>query len=178
MSGSDTLPISLARGIATLGIGASLGLQLSFPILFKSAFNTDTLAPRDRLHLWSKTLSQIQPVNTPLSAIVIGSFSYASWAALAPPSWLQANLFARHRKATLLTSALLIAATLPYSVLFVFDKDKRLKDLEAKIIKDPTGSNGTAESDLWLQEWSRLHYVRIGASAIAFVLAVTELVSA
>lgn len=51
----DSAPLTFARAVAVVGLGTSFGLQASLPLWSMAAlYEVPTLAPRERLHLWSR----------------------------------------------------------------------------------------------------------------------------
>ncbi|KAI5474158.1 hypothetical protein MNV49_004133 [Pseudohyphozyma bogoriensis] len=167
-----------ARGVGTVGAGLTTGLMLSQTLwTYPAIFSAQTLAPRDRLHLWSKLYDKGAFTNavllTPLSTVCL---LIAAYLARAPPSYLAANLVARNRRAVLALSALAVFATTPYTMALMMGPITQLKQTEQAIIKDAENYNGAVETDTLIQRWLSLHRGRIVLAGTGFVLAVAELV--
>ncbi|KAK4047958.1 hypothetical protein OIO90_005996 [Microbotryomycetes sp. JL221] len=178
MASTDSNLLSFSRAAGTVGLGIAAGYLTgisasTMPVLF----SIDTLAPRDRLHFWSKTYDVGKSHMAPTFFLTSALFSYSTYAAIAPATWAPANWIARHRKYVLGACAASALFNVVFTVAAMGKTIKAGKSAEAKIIKDASTGNGQEETDYIIQDWASLHTVRTVNTIIAFVLAVAELVS-
>ncbi|GAA5969902.1 hypothetical protein JCM21900_004186 [Sporobolomyces salmonicolor] len=162
MSASDSPLLTLSRCTAAVGLGLASGLMLSLPLwTIPTIFSVPTLAPRDRLHIWSKIFDRgftTAKAIFPAASLV---FALSAWAAKAP--------------AILALCSVLTFSLGPYTALVLGQLNRKLKQAEADILADPAHGNGAVETDYLIQDWVKAHTVRCALPATAFLLAIAEL---
>ncbi|GAA5887957.1 hypothetical protein JCM6882_000815 [Rhodosporidiobolus microsporus] len=185
MSASDSLPLTLSRSTATVGIGFAFGLMASLPAwTFPAVYSPSRpLAPADRLRIWSKIYDQGR--TTMLTVVPTGTalLLYSAIVAKSPLPYLPATFIGRHRKAVLATAAAIWFANLPWTGLMMEKLNWELKGVEEKLNKEAsTSSTSTAYASqaadadkLISTKWAKLHGVRVLLGGVAFVLCVAEL---
>ncbi|GAA5921667.1 hypothetical protein JCM3775_001754 [Rhodotorula graminis] len=176
MSGSDSAALVLARSTACVGLGLCAGLTWSVPAwTWPALYRPDsTLAPAQRLAIWSKLYSQGKSTMIALVPTTSALLVYAAWAVHPPQVYLPAGWVARHRKGVLGAAATTTLAIFAWTVVAMEGLNGSLKALE----RDSTAGRTPvlpSHDALIRTRWAKLHLVRCVLATTAFVASVTEL---
>ncbi|GAA5887829.1 hypothetical protein JCM5296_001781 [Sporobolomyces johnsonii] len=184
MSASDSPLLTLSRCTAAVGLGLASGLMLSLPLwTMPTIFSVPTLAPRDRLHIWSKVFDRGFTTAKAIFPAAGLLFALSAWATKAPVPYLPSSWIGRNRKARSHSLHLVILALCsvltfsigPYTALTLGPINRKLKQAELDILADPPHGNGAVETDYLIQDWTKYHTLRCALPATAFLLAIAEL---
>ncbi|GAA5857875.1 hypothetical protein JCM1840_000946 [Sporobolomyces johnsonii] len=199
MSASDSPLLTLSRCTAAVGLGLASGLMLSLPLwTMPTIFSVSTLAPRDRLHIWSKIFDRGFTTAKAIFPAAGLLFALSAWATKAPVPYLPSSWIGRNRKArshslhplriegltqaNIGTSQVILALCSvltfsigPYTALTLGPINRKLKQAELDILADPPHGNGAVETDYLIQDWIKYHTLRCALPATAFLLAIAEL---
>ncbi|KDE09315.1 hypothetical protein MVLG_00631 [Microbotryum lychnidis-dioicae p1A1 Lamole] len=181
MSAHDAPFVAWTRAIAAVGLGLTAGYTTSISISsMKNIYRVPTLSPRDRLHLWSLTFDSGAALMRPLIPLLTTLLATSAYYATKPALYVPHNWIASQRRAVLAVSAALTLFNFPWTFLTILPIVKKLKVIEAKIVKESKDGDAisTGDTDYDIQSWTKLHHVRSLACTLAFTLSVLELVSA
>ncbi|ORY84102.1 hypothetical protein BCR35DRAFT_303158 [Leucosporidium creatinivorum] len=179
MSSTDAPALVFARGISAVGLGLLAGFQVTISTSsIHTIYQVPTLAPRDRLHLWSRIYDNGASLVIPAIPTLTLILSTAAYFAKAPALWAPGNWIGRHRSAVLATAAVLVFGNGVWTGLVMLPDIKVMKKMEENIIKDGAEASGKVDTDTFIQRWLTRHHFRTLITTSAFILSVAELACA